>query len=125
PAAPDVNAAPRGAPPGAAPLARPAGLCADAGGHEMHEPVLGCRLVRIDAPAAQLDAEAARQVLVVEEVRLDQVALVAERQNELTEAEVPVKLHDVPEDRPTADLHHRLRLVGGRLLPTGYESPEQ
>ena len=51
--------------------------------------------------------------VVVEEVSLDDVAAVAERTDEVTEAVVGVDLHDVPEHRPVADLDHRLGPVLG------------
>ena len=45
---------------------------------------------------------------VVSEPLLDHVLLVARAYNEFIEAEVTVPLHDVPEDRHAADLHHGL-----------------
>ena len=47
---------------------------------------------------------------IVGHVSLDVLALVAERDHELVEAEVAVVHHDVPQDRPAADLDHRLGL---------------
>src|SRR5262249_8942382 len=47
--------------------------------------------------------------LVVEKEFLDYVGLVAQAQDEVLVAVVGVVLHQVPEDRPVADLHHRLR----------------
>src|SRR5437879_4215876 len=59
-------------------------------------------------PAGQL--EVVRQALVViEEVLLDQVASIAETQDELGVAEIRVVLHQMPDDRPVADIDHRLR----------------
>ena len=44
----------------------------------------------------------------IQEVVLDDVALVAERDDELRKAVEGVDLHDVPEDGMLADLQHRL-----------------
>src|SRR5262249_31719729 len=46
---------------------------------------------------------------VVGEILLDEIALVAEADDEVVEAVGGVDLHDVPQDRPAADLDHRLR----------------
>ena len=46
---------------------------------------------------------------IIREIFLDDVALVAEADDELRDAEGRVELHDVPEDGLRADLHHGLR----------------
>ena len=48
------------------------------------------------------------RLVVVEEVVLDRVGPVAEAQDEVAVAVVRVVAHDVPQDRPVADLDHRL-----------------
>src|SRR5690606_16312436 len=77
-----------------------------------------------DGPHAQIDREVGFERQTVEEIALDALALVAERDDELGESEMGVVFHDVPEDRPSADLHHRLGPDGGffrqpRPLSTG------
>src|SRR6185369_4800628 len=54
-------------------------------------------------------------LLVAEEELLDHVGLVAEAEDEVLVPEVGVVLHQVPEDRPVADLDHRLGDLAGVL----------
>src|SRR5437764_5012783 len=58
---------------------------------------------------AEADGEVVVHCLVVQEIFLDNIALVAEAQNKLSKAIVRVRLHDVPQNRPTTHLHHGLR----------------
>ena len=53
--------------------------------------------------------------IVRKEVLLDDLALVTETENELVVAPHRVVAHDVPQDRPAADLDHRLRNALGLL----------
>src|SRR5262249_14445608 len=63
-----------------------------------------------------LEHEVVQQRTVVgEKVLLDDLALVAETQNELVVTPHRVVTHDVPEDRPPADVDHRLRDPQGFL----------
>ena len=73
----------------------------------------------------QVHGEIALELGVVEEVPLDHVALVAQGHHELLEAVVGVELHDVPEDRPAADLDHRLGPSLGLLGQPCPEAPGQ
>ncbi len=66
------------------------------------------RLEVFDATVTDVDADVAVHRAVVEEVVADHVALVAETEDEIHDPEMCVELHDVPEDRPAADLDHRL-----------------
>src|SRR5690606_27961995 len=55
---------------------------------------------------------------------LDDVALVTAADHEVVDPVARVDLHDVPEDRPPADLHHRLRadaalLADARAISAG------
>ena len=50
--------------------------------------------------------------VVVQEVVFDDVAAIAETENEIGVAEICIVLHEMPHDGPVADLHHRL---GNRL----------
>ena len=63
----------------------------------------------------QRDRHVLADRVVVQEVALDLVALVAEREHELVEAVARVVLHDVPQDRPAADLDERFRTHLGLL----------
>ena len=76
---------------------------------EMDGPVLDLLAVLGDLAAGEIYRDTGAQHLVVEEVPLDALALVAQSADELGEAMVLVVLHDVPEDRLAADLHHWLR----------------
>src|ERR1044071_4175841 len=82
---------------------------------QVDAPVLALALLRLDAAAPEVNAHAPAQRAVVHEVALDDLAAVAERDEELLEVEVRVVAHDVPEDRATPDLAHRLRLNLGLL----------
>ena len=64
---------------------------------------------QLDRSAAVGQDEVVRQRLVVpQEVVLDDIGLVAEAEHEVLVPEVRVVPHDVPQDRPVADRHHRL-----------------
>src|SRR5205814_5733422 len=63
--------------------------------------------------------------LVVEEELLHHVGLVAEAKDELLVPEVRVVLHQVPEDRAVADLHHRLGDLSRVLAQPGAEAPTE
>src|SRR6185437_8243408 len=45
---------------------------------------------------------------VIHEILFDHVALVTKADDEILDAMVTVDFHDVPDDRPAADLDHRL-----------------
>src|SRR5205823_2541857 len=61
------------------------------------------------AGAAKIDREIPVARFVIEEVVLDHRTLVTHGQQEAVEAKIRVEFHDVPEDRPLADLNERLR----------------
>src|SRR5262249_15172846 len=56
---------------------------------------------------AEVEADVGVQAGVVEEVLLDDPALVAHAEDEVVKAVAGVALHDVPEDGPAADGDHR------------------
>ena len=76
---------------------------------------LALPVVDVDLAVGERDRDVARADPVVEEVPLDELALVAQGDHELVEAVRVVDLHDVPEDRRSADLDHRLRARVGLL----------
>ena len=92
------------------PLEPSAGHGRFAGVDERHLP--GLRLPLVDGHRVEGDVEGdVRHVEeVVGEILLDQIALVAAADHELVHAMGGIELHDMPEDRPAADLDHRLRL---------------
>src|SRR5439155_3594710 len=63
----------------------------------------------LDTALADVDTDVAVHGAVVQEVVADHVALVPKAEDEIHDPEVRVQLHDVPEDRPSADLDHPLR----------------
>ena len=63
--------------------------------------------------------------LVVEEELLDQPASVAQGEHELLEAEVRVDLHDVPQDRTSADPDQRLGDALGHVLDARTAPPAE
>src|SRR5207245_621206 len=76
-----------------------------------------------DVHASSEELEVVRQALVVvEEVSLDEIATITETENELGVAEVRVVLHEMPDDRAVADVHHRLR-YRLRVLPQPGSKP--
>src|SRR5690242_10122916 len=56
---------------------------------------------------------------IVREILLDDVALVAETDDEIVDAPVGIDFHDVPEDRAATDLDHRLGTKMGLLTNPG------
>ena len=79
--------------------------------------------VVLDFPAArpQGDGEIVAHGLVIEEVLADDVAAIAQAEDEFAEAVVGIGLHDMPEDRPAAHLDHRFGAELGFLAQAGAE----
>src|SRR5260221_2570009 len=78
---------------------------------ERHRPVLFVMvIVEVHGRlASELERHVARHPLVIAEVFLDHLTAVTQAEHELLEAVLRVRFHHVPEDRPVADGHHRLR----------------
>ena len=108
--------------PGLQPVDAAAGHRVGAGIHQVEFPGLAVRAVAIDRPCPGVERHAARERGVIEEIPLDHIAPVAERDEELGEPIVRVVLQDVPEQWPAAHLHHRLRLDFRFFGQTGAES---
>src|SRR5690606_2222993 len=99
-----------------------AGRRVHAGVHQVDPPVgAGVAVHGRDRPGPHVDGDVGGQRRVVDEPALDVLALVAEGDDEVLEAEVLVVAHDVPQDRLAADLDHRLRLLD---RPLGEPGPE-
>ncbi len=93
---------------------------------------VGARLCQRDSPirlamsivvfdgvlATEMHGEVVHPGLIVEEVVADHIALIAEADDKVAHVEVRVVLHDVPENRPTTDHHHRLGAILGLLAQT-------
>ena len=62
-------------------------------------------------PALRQDEVVRQRLGVVQEIVLDDIAAISEAQHEVLVPEVGVVLHHVPQNRPVADGHHRLRHV--------------
>ncbi len=65
---------------------------------------------------AEREGEIVRERFVVQEVILDHRALVAQAQHEFLEAVRGINLHNMPENRASADLNHWLGTIF-RLFP--------
>src|SRR5215471_15827341 len=61
-----------------------------------------------DSVAHEVDRDISPMQVIVGEIFLDHIALVTEADNEVCDAVVRVKLHDVPQYRSVSDLDHRL-----------------
>ena len=97
----------------------------EAGVDEGDPPVLEVAREQLElrAVAVALEHEVVEERLVVgEEVLLDDLALVAEAEDEVVVTPARVVAHDVPEDRPAADLDHRLRDALRRLAHANAEA---
>jgi hypothetical protein len=95
---------------GPGPLEATAGHGVLAGVEHGHPPGLGVGLVHLHLVLGHVEGDVRHVEEVVGEVLLDHVAAVAEADDEVVDARGRVDLEDVPEDRPVADLHHRLGL---------------
>ncbi len=92
---------------------------------QRHPPRLGFRAVHLHGAFGQVERHVARVQVVVGEVLLDQVALVAKADDEVLDPVGGIHLHDVPQHRLAADLHHRLWAQGGLLAQARAEATGQ
>src|SRR5215469_9322691 len=110
------------------PLDASAGVGLLPGVDEVDEPVLGAAVavfavaVPLHGAGLERHAQVGRERAVVGHVALDALALVTERDHELLKAVGRVMHHDVPEDRPAADLDHGLRPHDGFLREPGADA---
>lgn len=98
-----------------------AGLSGKTGLGQSHRPViLVVAAVKLDGfLPTEVHGDIPHPGFVVEEEVLDDVALVAQAQDEIIEAVAGVVLHDVPQYRAPPDLHHGLWLELGLLTQPG------
>ncbi len=112
--------------PGFQPLDPAPGQGFIAGFDEVHRPVRDLRRLAPAHPAAPgLDRQISRQRAELGEVSLDVVALVSQRDHEFVEAVMGIDLHDVPQDRASADLDHRLGTDDGFFNQTRSLAPRE
>jgi hypothetical protein len=95
------------------PQQSPAGHGRIARVHQSHVPVLRAPLVNFHAVFGHSEGYVRHVEEVIGEIFLDDVAFVPAADHEIVDAVVCVDLHDVPQDRPPADLDHRLGAHGG------------
>src|SRR5579883_143219 len=94
-----------------------------AGVDERDPPALDVLADHVDLGAAAGEHEVVRHALVVsQKILLDGVALVPETQDEIRVPVMRVIAHDVPQDRPRADLDERLRYLVGVVAEPGSEA---
>ena len=75
-----------------------------------HAPRLGGGVVHFHLVGLHVEGDVRHMKKVILKILLDDVALVAEADDEFIDPMVGIDLHDVPDDRHAADLDHRLRL---------------
>ena len=66
-----------------------------------------------------VDGDIGSVEIVVGEILFDEIALVAQTDDEVVDAVVGVGLHDMPQDRAAAYFHHRLGPKGGLFTEPG------
>jgi hypothetical protein len=79
-----------------------------AGIDQRHAPVVGIVAVDFYRVLPHVECDVRHVQRVVRKIFLDDVALVTKADDEIIEAIVAVKFHDMPEDRAAAHLDHRL-----------------
>jgi hypothetical protein len=100
----------------------PAGHRSIAGVDQRHLPGFGAPLVHLHPVLAHMEGDVGHVQEVIVEILLDHIALIAKADHEFLDAVSRVDLHDVPQDRPAADLDHRLGADGGLLAEAGAEA---
>jgi len=90
--------------------------------HQGDVPWLELILMQVDTVVRQIDGDIGGVQREVGKVLLHHIALVAEADHEIGDAEVGVTLHDVPENRLAANFHHRLWTEHGFFRQTRTET---
>src|SRR5215469_5297854 len=81
----------------------------DSGVGKRNPPVLNVAIEELQLfPATRHNKVVRGTFVVIQKVVLDGVGAMAEAQNKVLMAEMRVVLHDVPENRPVANVHHGL-----------------
>ena len=74
----------------------------------MNRPVFGLAAAAHHVAGSQVYREITLELGVIKEVTLDYIPFIAQGHHELAEPVVGVEFHDMPENRPPADLDHGL-----------------
>ena len=103
-------------------LQSPAGLGIGTGFDQGDLPRLRPVLVNLDRIVFQVDRDVGGVEEVIGEIFLDQIAFVAKANDEVVHAVGGIELHDVPDDRHSADLDHRFGANRGLFPQPGPQS---
>src|SRR5258708_36327770 len=76
----------------------------------MDDPILAVIVFSLDLALFQIDRQISAKTSVIEKESLDHFAAIPDGNEKLLEAVMRIVAHDVPEQRLTANLDHRLRL---------------
>ena len=90
------------------PTNSPSGLSLDTGVDKFYTPVFHGSAAHLDPAGARIYSQVAIEMAVVDHVFLDDFAFVTKRDYEVPHVEVGIMHHDVPQDRLSANLNHRL-----------------
>ena len=90
------------------PTNAPAGLGVFTRINQRNGPGFGSRAVIADVVLGQINGDVGGVENVIGEVFLDHVAAITEADHEIGDPVMTVEFHDVPQDRPAADLDHGL-----------------
>src|ERR1017187_4323270 len=97
------------------PLKPPAGIGIEAGVHKMDLPLRLVALVDTHLAGCEVNGHIVVERMEVQKVILDDLAPVPEGNDELSDIMGCEDVHDVPENRASADLDHRLGSQDGFL----------
>ena len=100
----------------------PTGHRLNTGIDQGYVPGFGALLVHFHPVAAHVEGDVGHVQEVVGEVLLDDITLVAAANDEIVDAVMRVHLQDMPKDRHTTDLHHRLGPRGSFFAQARTES---
>src|SRR5665213_2617043 len=96
-----------------------------AGVDQGHRPRFDGTVVDAHRALAHVEGDVRRVERVIGEELLDDVALVSAADDEVVDAVGRIRLHDMPEHRPAAELHHRLRASRRLLAESRAEAARQ
>ncbi len=99
-----------------------AGHCVQARISQMNVPVLDLAVLDVVLRVAEMDGKVAVVLVIINEIRLNDLGFVTHRHGKISMAEVGVELHDVPNDRFAANLDHRFWSNRGLFLQTWSQS---
>jgi hypothetical protein len=74
----------------------------------MYDPVLALCLMYLDFSCGEVNCDVSVKTVIIQEVLLDDIALITQSQEKLFEAIMPIVLHDMPKYWVVAHLYHGL-----------------